>query len=262
MIKTGFNFASISFSFSGLEELYKVNELTVNYNEEIQTDDNMLVNLFLSFCLHFLSTIYSSVTLHTKLGVSPNTKTFWERFLNKVRKKQFPSFVLNINANLIDSLPLYNTEVKSRIACLYGGGVESNYVLASFYPLNPLLIIYEGKDLMNERSGKNKIKRDLLKKLCKEKELEVKRIEIPFRDITLSKLTESQINDYLIGTIFYFFFLPLTTKYNISLIFNGQEREDIPEFHPEGIRESPKPLRDCPYQFHFPQLQLFLACIG
>lgn len=224
----------IYFKFSGLEKIFNVDELSIKYDEKVDfLHDDVLVNMFLSFTLPFLAHIENNnITLTTKLKIHNDTKIFWEKFINKVQcRRNKEEFILKLDASSIDSHEiLYDEEKASKIAVLYGGGVESNYALASLVKLSPLLIVFEGKNFMNNRTGINHIKLNLLNQMCKENNLIYRTVYVPFQE-GISLVTEVDFNNYAMGLMFYFLSLPIAKTHNISIIFNGQEQEDINCFH-------------------------------
>jgi len=240
LIDAGINGKEIFFKFSGLEKLFNVTEIVIKYDDNVDfLSSDVLANMFLSFTLPVLARIVSNnIILKTKLKLHNDTKLFWEKYINKVQKynKHLGVFNLKLDADIITNHEiLYDSQKPSKIAVLYGGGVESNYTLASFISLKPILIVFEGKNYMNNRTGQNQIKQQLLDGVCKENNIEYERVYVPFREENVSIMTEVDFNNFLMGPLFYFLSLPIVKRHNISIIFSGQEQEDLSPFRSTTI---------------------------
>jgi len=222
----------IKFIFEGLKDIHVGNSLLIKYKFDVTSyvTNNMLVNMFFAMTLPLAASSKreTEVVVDSCIPVDESTVVFWNRLINEVHGLN--NCVIRANNIKEDSEEIYSSSKPSRVGIFYGGGVEGNYTLAGFVAHKPVLVNYEGPKLMNSYptvDGRS-AKRELLKKVCKDFDLDEEIIDVPI--FASTKRNKNRILESITATTFFYCAMPVAKKYNISLFFWGQEQEDLRQF--------------------------------
>lgn len=111
----------------------------------------------------------------------------------------------------------------SRIALLFGGGVESLTALSEFLPSKPLLLSLVGPLWMNNDHAASELKFDLENRLLAEFDLEIARVWHNLKEVVVTP--DEYMNKYITGGLMYYLFTPVIREKNCGVVYHSMERE-------------------------------------
>jgi len=191
-------------------------------------------DIFCAYTIPHLSAQNAAIDVYG--AITQEQSDFWTTYCDKlfIGSLSKPN-IRWLSRNQRESTAPTISDSTSKIALLFGGGVESLTALSDFLIQKPLLLSLVGPLWMNNDYEKSNLKYNLENRLCIDFDIEIARVWHNIKEVV--KMPDEYTNKYITGGLMYYPFMPIIRERNCSKIYHSMEREymDVDEQYDRSI---------------------------